>query len=571
MKLIPPALPQGRKRGCCSISDDQNYVEFRRVVQDRNAHLIATRVFRGVASPVLDYPLPTQGGFQLRVERDIFRLHLFVRAQEGAEWTHAGNTRVSGNSDSLRWCAFVGATETRGQLRFAMSLFKPQPLEAQEIEVSPTDVSYTPVTPSAGLNGSRRSPSTTSPSRPNVAQRAQRHRTEPKGALPAEDEELWVIVREESSRLDPVADGPDWPGSGTMSAVLGEGAESVPMPLKKTDVFGRIDGHIASVRVEQQYENPYGGALDMRRRGALRGARTRASRGQRGVGGWHGGGRGGGWHDAGRALDVRRRGALRGARTRASRGQREGADGMVAGGHWTCAVGAPCGAPLHGHRAGSGEGGWHGGGRALDMRRGGALRGARTRASRGQREGGWHGGGRALDMRRGGALRGALTRASRGQRGGGWHGGGRALDMRRGGALRGALTRASRGQREGGWHGGGRGGGWHGGGRALDMRRGGALRGALTRASRGQREGGWHGGGRGGGWHGGGRALDMRRGGALRGALTRASRGQRGGGWHDAGRALDMRRGAPCGAPLHGHRAAAAGADGMMAAGGRMA
>ncbi|MDI9384416.1 MAG: hypothetical protein QM518_08960, partial [Verrucomicrobiota bacterium] len=254
-EIDPSGLAAGQEAGVLLISDDQNYVEFRRVVQDGNAHLIATRVFRGVASPVLDYPLPTQGGFQLRVERDIFRLHLFVRAQEGAEWTHAGNTRVSGNSNSLRWCAFVGATETRGQLRFAMSLFKPQPLEAQEIEVSPTDVSYTPVTPSAGLNGSRRGEP--SRSRQNVAQR---HRAEPKGALPAEDEELWVIVREEPSRVDPVADRPDWPGHRAGS---------------------------------------------------------------------------GGWAD----------GMVAGG----------GADGMMPGGHWTCAVGAPCGAPVHGHRAGSGR------------------------------------------------------------------------------------------------------------------------------------------------------------------------------------------------------------------------
>lgn len=257
-EIDPSGLAAGQDAGVLLYNDDQNYVEFRRVVQDGNAHLIATRVFRGVASREFDFPLPTLGGFQLRMERDIFRLHLFFRAREGTEWTHAGRTRVAGKPGGIRWGAFVGATATRGQLRFSMSCFNPSPLEANEMKVSPIDVFNTPVTPSApSAPSAGLTPSTTSPSRSSVAQRAQRHRTEPKGTLPAEDEELWVIVREEPSRVDPAADGPDWPGSGTMSAVLGEGAESVPMPLKKTDVFGRIDGHIASVRVEQQYENPY--------------------------------------------------------------------------------------------------------------------------------------------------------------------------------------------------------------------------------------------------------------------------------------------------------------------------
>jgi len=40
-------------------------------------------------------------------------------------------------------------------------------------------------------------------------------------------------------------------------AKMGDGKEDVPLPLKHTDVSGQIAGYIASVRVKQQFENPF--------------------------------------------------------------------------------------------------------------------------------------------------------------------------------------------------------------------------------------------------------------------------------------------------------------------------
>ena len=71
------------------------------------------------------------------------------------------------------------------------------------------------------------------------------------GAIDAD--EIWVIAREGGPR----AEGPTYetPGSGAMLAQKGE--EKVPLPLKHTDVKGRVCGYIATVEVTQQFENPF--------------------------------------------------------------------------------------------------------------------------------------------------------------------------------------------------------------------------------------------------------------------------------------------------------------------------
>ncbi|MDI6450010.1 VIT domain-containing protein [Anaerobaca lacustris] len=55
----------------------------------------------------------------------------------------------------------------------------------------------------------------------------------------------------------PQAVGPEYqtPGSGAMLAKIEE--KEIPLPLKHTDVKGRISGYIATVEVTQQFENPY--------------------------------------------------------------------------------------------------------------------------------------------------------------------------------------------------------------------------------------------------------------------------------------------------------------------------
>lgn len=66
-------------------------------------------------------------------------------------------------------------------------------------------------------------------------------------------DEIWVIARPEA----PQAAGPEYdtPGSGAMLVEKGE--EKVPLPLKHTDVKGRVCGYIATVEVTQQFHNPF--------------------------------------------------------------------------------------------------------------------------------------------------------------------------------------------------------------------------------------------------------------------------------------------------------------------------
>lgn len=67
------------------------------------------------------------------------------------------------------------------------------------------------------------------------------------------EDEIWVIARERTPR----AAGPEYetPGSGAM--MVERGTEKVPLPLKHTDVKGRVCGYIATVEVTQQFQNPF--------------------------------------------------------------------------------------------------------------------------------------------------------------------------------------------------------------------------------------------------------------------------------------------------------------------------
>ena len=68
------------------------------------------------------------------------------------------------------------------------------------------------------------------------------------------EDEVWVIVRPPVSETE----DDDRPGGGAMLACFGdEEADRKPLPLKHTDVKGRISGYIAAVDVTQQFHNPY--------------------------------------------------------------------------------------------------------------------------------------------------------------------------------------------------------------------------------------------------------------------------------------------------------------------------
>jgi Ca-activated chloride channel family protein len=69
-------------------------------------------------------------------------------------------------------------------------------------------------------------------------------------------DELWIVARDDEYGASALAEE-DLPESPALRAVLPDEDEQIPLPLKHTAVRARIHAYIASVRVEQQYHNPY--------------------------------------------------------------------------------------------------------------------------------------------------------------------------------------------------------------------------------------------------------------------------------------------------------------------------
>jgi len=69
------------------------------------------------------------------------------------------------------------------------------------------------------------------------------------------EDEIWVVARPKGEA--PPAAGPAYEtlGSGAMLAQIQE--KKVPLPLKHTDVKGKVSGYIATVEVVQQFQNPF--------------------------------------------------------------------------------------------------------------------------------------------------------------------------------------------------------------------------------------------------------------------------------------------------------------------------
>lgn len=75
-------------------------------------------------------------------------------------------------------------------------------------------------------------------------------------------DEVWVIAK---LKTDQVQADDETPGSGAMLALMpteGREPEKVPLPLEHTDVRARIDAYIASVKVTQQFHNPYDSKIE---------------------------------------------------------------------------------------------------------------------------------------------------------------------------------------------------------------------------------------------------------------------------------------------------------------------
>jgi Ca-activated chloride channel family protein len=74
------------------------------------------------------------------------------------------------------------------------------------------------------------------------------------------DEELWVIEKKQSALQERDA---SIPGTGALVAKLPDNpTETVPVPLKHTDVKASIAGYIATVEVQQQFHNPFSSKIE---------------------------------------------------------------------------------------------------------------------------------------------------------------------------------------------------------------------------------------------------------------------------------------------------------------------
>jgi Ca-activated chloride channel family protein len=68
-------------------------------------------------------------------------------------------------------------------------------------------------------------------------------------------DEVWVIARPDEAFPDAALG--DAPGAGELRAKLPGQEKEILLPLKHTDVKAAVSGYIATVRVKQQYHNPY--------------------------------------------------------------------------------------------------------------------------------------------------------------------------------------------------------------------------------------------------------------------------------------------------------------------------
>lgn len=80
-------------------------------------------------------------------------------------------------------------------------------------------------------------------------------------------QELWVIERPRRERYAPLDRRDDFPGSATLMTRVSDpdrpGCErETPVPLRHTDVHAAIAGAVSSVRVTQQYHNPFNSKIE---------------------------------------------------------------------------------------------------------------------------------------------------------------------------------------------------------------------------------------------------------------------------------------------------------------------
>jgi Ca-activated chloride channel family protein len=83
----------------------------------------------------------------------------------------------------------------------------------------------------------------------------------PPQSLPSPDEELWIIQKA-AAPAPAAARAAEVPGTGALVTEDPQSKQTVPVPLKHTDVKASVAGYIATVDVTQQFHNPFDGKIE---------------------------------------------------------------------------------------------------------------------------------------------------------------------------------------------------------------------------------------------------------------------------------------------------------------------
>ena len=139
--LDPSGIAAGQEAGLVLYGDDDNYVKAVVTKRDGKDVIVIVREFRGTAKEEVVMNEIPEGPIEVRMERDIFRLHFFVRAEGVKEWTEVGQARVAGKPPL--WAGlYSAAAEGDGNFVTIKKIvaLKPKPLDPSEIEVSPVSL-----------------------------------------------------------------------------------------------------------------------------------------------------------------------------------------------------------------------------------------------------------------------------------------------------------------------------------------------------------------------------------------------------------------------------------------------
>lgn len=131
----PLKLADGSQAGLVLYADQENFVSIA-VQNAEDTSLVIRRVFRGSAGEPLI--VPTQGltnePFTLRVERDIFRIYLYIKSAALNDWELVTDqARLAGRTI---WFGLYGVGNDETITVLKATGFKPKPIDSGVLEVS---------------------------------------------------------------------------------------------------------------------------------------------------------------------------------------------------------------------------------------------------------------------------------------------------------------------------------------------------------------------------------------------------------------------------------------------------